>query len=134
LGVCISSGQQCSLVSDYHAKSGFEPVRPDAVLEQVRALTMTTWSYNADDRGVRHMGPVAQEFHQAFGLGDSDRTISTVDGLGVSLAAIQGLADAVDELRAENRALQRENADLWTQVRALRGDRTARDGSTAARP
>jgi hypothetical protein len=40
---------------------------------------------------VRHVGPMAQDFHAAFGLGDSDKSIGMQDIEGVALAAIQGL-------------------------------------------
>jgi Skp family chaperone for outer membrane proteins len=66
------------------------------------------------------LGPVAQDFYQAFGLGDSDRTISTVDANGVALAAIQGLNAKLEaerdalltKLEAENAALRAESAEL----------------------
>jgi hypothetical protein len=104
------------LVSDYHVKSGFEPVDVDAVLEGVASMSITTWSYDSEASHPRHMGPVAQEFHQAFGLGNSDRRIDIVDGLGVSLASIQALNRAVAELRAENRELRAQNAELAREV------------------
>jgi hypothetical protein len=44
----------------------------------------------AQDPGVRHMGPMGQDFHRAFGLGESSRYIATVDADGV-LAAIKGV-------------------------------------------
>ncbi len=34
---------------------------------------------------------MAQDFHAAFGVGEDERHISTVDADGVALAAIQGL-------------------------------------------
>ncbi len=37
------------------------------------------------------MGPTAQDFSEAFGLGAEDRHINTIDADGVALAAIQGL-------------------------------------------
>jgi hypothetical protein len=114
-GICHSS---CPLVSDYHVKSGFEPVDVDAVLQGVASMSITTWNYNSEPSHARHMGPVAQEFHQAFGLGDSDRRIDVVDGLGVSLASIQALNRAVAELRAENRDLRAKNEELERAVRA----------------
>jgi hypothetical protein len=119
-GVCHAS---CPLASDYHIKSGFEPVDVDAVLQSVASMSITTWSYNAEPSHPRHMGLIAQEFHQAFGLGDSDRRIEVVDGLGVAFASIQALNRAVDELRAENRELRTENAALARQVAASRSGR-----------
>ena len=47
-----------------------------------------------------HMGPMAQDFHAAFGLGTDDKHIATVDADGVALAAIQGLNQKLtDELK-----------------------------------
>ena len=37
------------------------------------------------------MGPMAQDFHAAFKLGQNDISIGGLDATGVALAAIQGL-------------------------------------------
>lgn len=67
------------------------------VLEQVAAMPITTWKFKEDDSAVRHIGPMAQDFHQAFGLGLDDRHISTTDADGVALAAIQALKQLLDD-------------------------------------
>ena len=51
---------------------------------------MSSWEYDAEP-GVRHIGPVAQDFQRAFGFGSDDRHIGTIDADGVALAAIKGL-------------------------------------------
>ena len=43
------------------------------------------------------MGPMAQDFRTAFGLGVSDKLIDTIDPDGVALAAIQGLNALVQD-------------------------------------
>ena len=43
------------------------------------------------------MGTFAGEFHDAFGLGSDDKTISMADADGVALAAIQALYARVIE-------------------------------------
>ena len=68
----------------------------------------------------------------AFGLGDGDRTIATVDADGVALAAIQGLnakveaqAAALAERDARIERQAREMADLRdriAEVESLRGE------------
>ena len=59
---------------------------------------------------LEHIGPMAQDFHAAFGVGADDKHIATVDADGVALAAIQGLNQKVEgevtALRAENAALK----------------------------
>ena len=77
------------------------PVDGRAVLAQVVSLPLTTWNYKAQDDSIRHIGPMAQDFHAAFGLGVSDKLIDTIDPDGVALAAIQGLNELVQEKVAE---------------------------------
>ena len=81
------------------------------VLERLAALPISTWNYKADDPGVRHMGPMAQDFHGAFGLGDDDRTINLLDANGVVMVAIQALCRRVQQLEAEVASL-RGSGDL----------------------
>jgi hypothetical protein len=91
--------------SDRNAKENFTPVDPADVLRKVAALPITEWSYRSLG-STRHMGPVAQDFHAAFGLGADDKGISTVDADGVALAAIQALNRKVEEKDARIRELE----------------------------
>ena len=91
--------------SDRDAKEHFAPVESREVLAKVAALPISRWSYKESD-GSTHLGPVAQDFHQAFGLGVDDKSIATVDADGVALAAIQGLNQVVKEKEAEIRELR----------------------------
>ncbi len=80
-------------ISDKSKKENFADVDTRDILRKVEALPITTWNFKDSDPTVRRMGPMAQDFHAAFGLnGADDKTISLVDGQGVALAAIQGLA------------------------------------------
>src|SRR6185436_16670668 len=94
--------------SDRAAKADFRSVETQTILDKVAALPITQWSFK-EFPGVVHLGPTAQDFHAAFGLGASDKSISTVDADGVALAAIQAL----------NQKLEAENAALRTRVERL---------------
>ncbi|MFM9441898.1 tail fiber domain-containing protein [Streptomyces acidiscabies] len=72
-----------------------------AVLETVAALPVSTWRYLWEPEGVRHLGPMAQDWHAAFGFNEDDTTIPVVDGLGVALVCVQALHRRVEELTAE---------------------------------
>ncbi len=91
--------------SDRNVKQDFRAVETTEILEKVVAMPITEWAYKSDV-ATRHIGPVAQDFKAAFGLGSSDKSISTVDADGVALAAIQGLNHKLEvqvtELRSEN--------------------------------
>jgi hypothetical protein len=93
-------------MSDRNAKNNFARVNPQMVLNRVAGLPLTTWCYKTEP-GVRHVGPMAQDFQAAFSVGENDTTISTVDEGGVALAAIQGLNEKLEEARAENAELKK---------------------------
>ena len=60
---------------------------------------------------MRHLGPMAQDFKAAFGLGDSDTVINMVDANGVVMVALQALYRRVLVLEAEVEALRRGRED-----------------------
>ena len=97
-GVELTSGSgSWSSASSRTLKSNVDPVDPVNVLDRLSDLEISTWNYDAEGEDVRHMGPMAEDFAAAFGLGDDEAKISTVDADGVAFAAIQGLAERVDE-------------------------------------
>ena len=53
--------------SDRAAKENFTAVNPRDVLDKVAALPLARWNFKAAP-GLDHIGPMAQDFHAAFGL------------------------------------------------------------------
>lgn len=98
--------------SDRNLKENFSAVNGKTVLAKVVSLPLTAWNYKADDRKTRHVGPMAQDFKRAFGVGSDDKFITTVDASGVALAAIQGLNQKLVAKDAAIAALQRELAAI----------------------
>ncbi len=86
-------------------------------------MPISTWNYKAQDDSIRHMGPMAQDFNAAFGLGVSDKLIDTIDPDGVALAAIQGLNETMVERLAEKDAeiaeLRSRQAVMEAQIAEL---------------
>ncbi|MEV6422468.1 tail fiber domain-containing protein [Streptomyces sp. NPDC051662] len=71
------------------------------ILETVATLPISTWRYLWEPEEVRHLGPMAQDWHAAFGFNQDDTKIPVVDGLGVALVCVQALHRHVEELTAE---------------------------------
>lgn len=69
----------------------------DEILDALIALPVSTWSYNTSP-GVEHLGPMAQDFAAAFGLGSDERVINVVDMHGVLVVAVQALARRMEAL------------------------------------
>ena len=72
-------------------KNNIVEVDTASVLVKLEALPIHHWTYNHNPDQVRHMGPMAEDFYKAFGLGDTDKGIAGVDTSGVALAAIKAL-------------------------------------------
>lgn len=103
-------------------KQNFHQVSGGDVLSKVRALPITTWNYISEGAEVRHLGPMAEDFHAAFGLGTSDKAIGIQDLASVSLAGVKALDAETNALRAridELEALRSEVAHLRATNRSL---------------
>jgi hypothetical protein len=106
--------------SDRNSKQDFAALGPLEALQKVSALSITEWKYKQDASGVKHIGPMAQDFHAAFGLnGADDKHIATVDEEGVALAAIQGLRQKLDNTQQTMRARDREIQSLQQRDRSI---------------
>jgi hypothetical protein len=122
-GTLLVTGGTVGTLSDRAAKRAFAVVDPAQVLEKVIGLPVAEWSYIANP-GARHIGPTAQDFRAAFGLGDDERSIATVDADGVALSAIQGLNAKLEAKIAEHaRELAAERTARAAQVRELEAQR-----------
>lgn len=105
--------------SNVHAKENFVAVDPQEVLALLDEVSISTWNFKADEADTPHMGPMAQDFYRAFGLGMDDQHIAPIDTNGVALAAIQGLYQMVQDQETEIEALEAQNADLEARLVAL---------------
>jgi hypothetical protein len=119
-GVSLAAGSGTwSSLSDRNAKDNFKTITPRQMLAKVAELPITQWSYKTEP-GVQHIGPMAQDFHAAFGLnGSDDRHIATVDEEGVALAAIQGLNQKLQDKDAEIQNLEKKLDELQVAVKQL---------------
>jgi hypothetical protein len=118
--VTVVEGPPYSVVSDKSKKENFKAIDAEEVLQKVRDLSVTSWNYIGHDPGVRHYGPVAQDFFAAFGndgLGTigSPTTITSTDLDGVLLLAVQ----ALEKRMAELATVKAENADLKARLEKL---------------
>ncbi|MGD9904660.1 MAG: tail fiber domain-containing protein [Vicinamibacterales bacterium] len=113
-GVRLAPGASAwSSLSDVNSKENFRDLDGDDLLARLAAMPIREWNYRMQDAGVRHVGPTAQDFHAAFGLGEDPLRISTIDADGIALAGVGALA-------REHAALEAELAVLRAELAALR--------------
>ncbi|MCH8904375.1 MAG: tail fiber domain-containing protein [Bacteroidetes bacterium] len=98
-GVSLASGGgSWSSISDKNKKENFIVEDPELVLQKIANMEINSWNYKSQDDSIRHIGPFAQDFRAAFGLGEDDVTINTVDIDGINMIAIQALEKRTNEL------------------------------------
>jgi hypothetical protein len=119
LGPGLSNWNPLPPPSDRNLKENVALVDPRTVLDKMLAVPISTWNYKSQEAEVRHMGPMAQDFYAAFGLGQDEGHISTIDADGVALAAIQGLHELSQEQAGRIEVLEAENADLRHELDSL---------------
>ncbi len=108
--------------SDVRTKENFEKVNGEDFLQKIAAFDLVSWNYKGQDSRIfRHYGPMAQDFHAAFGKDKygtigNDTTINQADFDGVNLIAIQALEKRTREesqkSKVKNEKLEKENARL----------------------
>jgi hypothetical protein len=105
--------------SSLHRKENRRPVDGEAVLAKLADLPVETWNYRTDDASIRHMGPMAQDFYAAFGLGVGAEHLAPLDANGVALAAVKALLARVEASDRQIEVLETENETLRTRIARL---------------
>lgn len=98
-------------VSTREAKENIEALDLNLVLSLLSSLDVAKWNYKKDPDDVKHIGPMAEDFHNAFSLNGANATdrIAFSDGIGVAFAAIK--------------ALIKKNEDLENQINEIKASR-----------
>jgi hypothetical protein len=98
----VTSGGTWNAVSARERKENFTDVDPQIILSQIDQMPMLQWNYIGEDPSIKHIGPIAQDFHALFGLnGPNDKMISQVDPSGVALVGIKALSAKVSNIEAQ---------------------------------
>jgi hypothetical protein len=90
-------------------KEDFRPVDRRELLDKVASLRVRDYKMKDQNDGTRHIGPVAQDFNNAFKYGGNETSINMADADGVLLAAVQALYE-------QNQTLGRRVAELEAKL------------------
>lgn len=101
IGELAGTGMKAAAMSSRDYKEHNAPAGD--VLDKVAGLSVERWRYKphlvGEPNPAEHIGPYAEDFRAAFGLGDG-KTINYVDAIGVLFRAVQELTAEVRALRA----------------------------------
>ncbi len=83
--------------SSRQLKNNFVPLNGAEILEKVCGIQIEEWEYNTTP-GTKHIGVMAEDFAETFGLGDNPAGLNPLDLCGVLWVAVQQLTQRVVEL------------------------------------
>lgn len=95
-GLGSAIGSIVGAFSSEEMKTEKRPVRD--LTKAIKSMRVEKWRYKdgvADE--AEHIGPYAEEFQKATGVGDG-RTIKFQDAIGVTIGAVKEIADKVDRI------------------------------------
>jgi hypothetical protein len=99
-GAYLSDGGDWVNASSKELKENIILANPDELLLKINALPIYTWNYKSQNASTTHIGPLAEDFYNAFSVGGEKgkKSISSIDPAGISLAGIQALYKKITEL------------------------------------
>lgn len=101
-----------SILSDRNRKENIENLNYQSYLERIDSLPVYSWSYKSQDSSIMHIGPMAQDFYSAFGLGTDSTTINSGDFDGINMLLIKALYEKTQELEQQSITLSTMQVEL----------------------
>lgn len=89
------------------------------ILDKLSELMIAKWNYTKDGEGVKHIGPIAEDFYAMFGLGKDEKHIASLDTSGVAIAAIQALNNKLKQKNQKIKELEESNKNLNERLSAI---------------
>ncbi len=116
-GAFLTQGGTWTNTSSRIKKEDFSDINGAELLQKIMQLPIQQWKYKGTNE--YHIGPVAEDFYELFGLGTDDKGISTVDPSGIALAAIKEQQKIINEQTELMKSLLRQNEALIKRIEIL---------------
>ncbi|MFN0031083.1 MAG: tail fiber domain-containing protein [Flavobacteriales bacterium] len=116
-GAYLSTGGDWANPSSRDLKEMFIELNSQDILEKISSLEMKQWKYKQNK--AWHIGPIAEDFYEAFGLGLDNKSISTIDPAGVALVGVQALYARVEELKKETEEMTAVNEAMREKMESM---------------
>jgi len=85
--------------SDREAKENIVLVDESGISDKFTLLPISTWMYKpGHGDNEMHIGPMAQDFKEAFGTGGDGKNIAIIDALGVLMAGMKDVVTRLERL------------------------------------
>jgi hypothetical protein len=117
----VNTSGTWTAASDRAKRENFMPVDPQDILNKIDELPMMQWNFKDEDPSIRHIAPIAQDFHALFQLnGEDDKMISNIDPAGVALVGIKALSSKIKVQQGELERQQKQIEGQQLYIRQLK--------------
>lgn len=124
-GVTLAAGGGAwSNLSDKNVKENIESLDKDFYLSQLDSIEVTKWNYITQDEKIKHIGPMAQDFHKHFNIGNDSTRINSMDFDGINLLLLQAVYEKTLNYDNQNKKL----TELEAELEKLRAERQELEG------
>jgi trimeric autotransporter adhesin len=123
--VIAAGGTSFTCASTKTIKENFDPVDGENLLARIRAVPLNSWNVIVEDGKPRHIGPFAEDFHAAFGLGADSMGIGLQDIDGVNFGGVKALDARTTAMRETDEILTGTVAALRDEVESLKAQNAA---------
>lgn len=102
-GVTLAPGAGAwSILSDSTKKENIKNISPSNYIKALDSIEVYSWNYISQNDSINHIGPMAQDFYSAFGLGNDPTTINSGDFDGINLLLLKGLNEKLGIIENQN--------------------------------
>jgi hypothetical protein len=116
-GAFLSAGGSWTDGSSRTFKENFEPLESEYLLSTISNMQVDSWNYKNSDE--KHIGPIAEDFVEAFDVGTmrkdgtrENKYLAARDVAGVALAGVKELIQIIEKQNAKIEQLERQVANL----------------------
>ena len=130
IGMSLAAGgSSWESISDSTKKENIIKADGEYFLNSLSKLKLGSWNYKAQDKNIRHYGPMAQEIFyyygkDEFGIIGNDTTLASADMDGIMMICLQALEKRTEELRKENDKWEMENEELRKENQDMKNKMT----------
>lgn len=103
----LPGGGSWSMVSDRNKKRNINLLSPTAFHAAYDSLTVSSWNYIGNS--TLHIGPMAQDFYSAFGVGEKPYYINMIDSDGATFLGIKMLHEELKDTPSAEEVEKIEN-------------------------
>jgi len=116
-GVVLAAGAGAwSILSDSTKKENIKPITLINYLDKLNTIEVYSWNYKSQSDSITHIGPMAQDFHATFNLGNDPTTINSGDFDGINLVLLKGLNQKLAIIENQNQKIEELEQELETLI------------------